>query len=46
MGREAGHLAFAVGAACHFPMIIVPEMFNKTMITSGKDCKTRCFFHD
>jgi 6-phosphofructokinase len=39
MGREAGHLAFAVGAACHFPMIIVPEMFNKTMITSEKIAK-------
>jgi len=36
MGREAGHLAFAVGAACHFPMIIIPEMFNKTEITFEK----------
>jgi len=36
MGREAGHLAFAVGAACHFPMIIIPEMFNKTEITFDK----------
>ena len=36
MGREAGHLAFEVGAACHFPMIIIPEMFNKTEITFGK----------
>jgi 6-phosphofructokinase 1 len=33
MGREAGHLAFGVGAACHFPMIIIPEMFNKKEIT-------------
>ena len=39
MGREAGHLAFAVGAACHFPMIVVPEMFNKTEITSEKIAK-------
>lgn len=33
MGREAGHLAFGIGAACHFPMIIIPEMFNKVEIT-------------
>ncbi|NOU48390.1 MAG: 6-phosphofructokinase [Bacteroidales bacterium] len=33
MGREAGHLAFGIGAACHFPMIIIPEMFNKTQVT-------------
>jgi 6-phosphofructokinase 1 len=36
MGREAGHLAFGIGAACHYPMIIIPEMFNKTKITIGK----------
>ncbi len=36
MGREAGHLAYQVGAACHYPMIIVPEMFNKTKITVNK----------
>lgn len=30
MGRSAGHLAFGIGTACHFPMIIIPEMFNKT----------------
>ena len=36
MGREAGHLAFGIGAACHFPMIIIPEMFNKTEITFDK----------
>jgi 6-phosphofructokinase 1 len=36
MGREAGHLAFGIGAACHFPMIIIPEMFNKTKITFDK----------
>jgi ATP-dependent phosphofructokinase / diphosphate-dependent phosphofructokinase len=33
MGREAGHLAFGIGTACQFPMIIIPEMFNKTKIT-------------
>ncbi len=36
MGREAGHLAFGIGAACHFPMIIIPEMFNKTSVTFDK----------
>jgi ATP-dependent phosphofructokinase / diphosphate-dependent phosphofructokinase len=36
MGREAGHLAFGIGAACHYPMIIIPEMFNKTPITIRK----------
>jgi len=36
MGREAGHLAFGIGAACHYPMIIIPEMFNKTPVTFGK----------
>jgi 6-phosphofructokinase len=29
MGREAGHLAFGIGASCHYPMVIIPEMFNK-----------------
>lgn len=33
MGREAGHLAFGIGAANHFPMIIIPEMFNKVEVT-------------
>lgn len=33
MGREAGHLAFGIGTACHYPMIIIPEMFNKTKLT-------------
>jgi ATP-dependent phosphofructokinase / diphosphate-dependent phosphofructokinase len=33
MGREAGHLAFGIGAACHFPMIVIPEMFNKTEVS-------------
>ena len=36
MGREAGHLAFGIGAACHYPMIIIPEMFNKTKVTLEK----------
>ncbi|MBN1970709.1 MAG: 6-phosphofructokinase [Candidatus Delongbacteria bacterium] len=27
MGREAGHLAFGIGASIHAPMIIIPEMF-------------------
>ena len=36
MGREAGHLAFGIGAACHLPMIIIPEMFNKTTLTFDK----------
>jgi len=33
MGREAGHLAFGIGTACHFPLTIIPEMFNKAEIT-------------
>jgi len=33
MGREAGHLAFGIGAANHFPMIIIPEMFYNVKIT-------------
>ncbi|MBN2521886.1 MAG: 6-phosphofructokinase [Bacteroidales bacterium] len=36
MGREAGHLAVGIGTACHMPMIIIPEMFNKTKITFDK----------
>jgi 6-phosphofructokinase 1 len=36
MGREAGHLAFGIGASCHYPMIVIPEMFNKTEITIDK----------
>ena len=36
MGREAGHLAFAIGSACHYPMIIIPEIFNKTKLTFDK----------
>ena len=36
MGRSAGHLAFGIGTACHYPMIVIPEMFNKTEITVDK----------
>lgn len=39
MGREAGHLAFGIGVACHYPMIIIPEMFNKTKLTLDKITK-------
>lgn len=36
MGRSAGHLALGIGASCHYPMIIIPEMFNKSEITVDK----------
>ncbi len=36
MGRSAGHLAAGIGGACHFPMLVIPEMFNKTTITISK----------
>ena len=36
MGRSAGHLACGIASACHYPMIIIPEMFNKTKITIDK----------
>jgi 6-phosphofructokinase 1 len=36
MGRSAGHLAFGIGSACHFQLMIIPEMFNKTKITFDK----------
>ncbi|SMF16728.1 6-phosphofructokinase 1 [Alteromonadaceae bacterium Bs31] len=36
MGRSAGHLAFGIGTSCHLPMIIIPEMFNKTKPTFQK----------
>lgn len=36
MGREAGHLTFGIGASCHYPMIVIPEMFNKTKVTLDK----------
>jgi len=39
MGRSAGHLAFGIGASCHFPMIIIPEMFDNTEITFEKIIK-------
>ena len=39
MGREAGHLALGIGTACHMPMIIIPEMFNKTKCTFEKITK-------
>jgi 6-phosphofructokinase len=33
MGREAGHLALGIGASAHYPMIIIPEMFDKAKVT-------------
>ena len=39
MGRSAGHLAFGIGSAAHYPMIVIPEMFNKTEITLDKIVK-------
>ncbi|MEQ8238302.1 MAG: 6-phosphofructokinase [Cyclobacteriaceae bacterium] len=36
MGRSAGHLAFGIASACHFPMLIIPEMFNNTKPTLEK----------
>jgi 6-phosphofructokinase 1 len=36
MGREAGHLAFGIGASCHYPMIIIPEMFNESRVSFDK----------
>ena len=39
MGREAGHLAFGIGAACHYPMIIIPEMFKKVEVTFDRIIK-------
>ena len=29
MGRSAGHLAFEIGASCHFPIIIIPKCLTK-----------------
>ena len=29
-------VAFGIGSACHYPMIVIPEMFNKTPITFDK----------
>ena len=39
MGREAGHLAIGIGLACHYPMIIIPEMFFNSEITFDKIIK-------
>ncbi len=39
MGREAGHLAMGIGTATHYPMIIIPEMFDKTNISFDKITK-------
>tara|TARA_R110002050_G_scaffold223338_1_gene359137 strand:- start:58314 stop:59537 length:1224 start_codon:yes stop_codon:yes gene_type:complete len=36
MGRSAGHLAFGIATSCHFPMLVIPEMFDKTKITFDK----------
>ncbi len=36
MGRSAGHLAFGIATSCHFPMMIIPEMFDKSSITLDK----------
>ncbi len=36
MGREAGHLAFEIGTACHYPLVIIPEMFRGKKITFNK----------
>ncbi len=36
MGRSAGHLALGIAGACHYPMVIIPEFFNKTEITVKK----------
>lgn len=36
MGRSAGHLALGIASACHLPMVIIPEMFNKTAPTVDK----------
>ena len=36
MGRSAGHLALGIAGACHYPMVIIPEFFNRTEITVDK----------
>ena len=36
MGRSAGHLDLGIAATCHYPMIVIPEMFNRTDITIDK----------
>ena len=35
-GRSAGHLAFGIAASCHFPMMVIPEMFSRSNITFDK----------
>lgn len=39
MGRSAGHLAFGIATGCHFPMMIIPEMFNRTNVSLDKIVK-------
>ncbi len=39
MGRSAGHLALGIASAGHLPMVIIPEMFNKTEATVDKVVK-------
>ncbi|MEM6346605.1 MAG: 6-phosphofructokinase [Bacteroidota bacterium] len=39
MGRSAGHLAFEIAASCHFPVIVIPEMFANTEITIDRIVK-------
>jgi ATP-dependent phosphofructokinase / diphosphate-dependent phosphofructokinase len=36
MGRTAGHLALGIAASCHYPMCVIPEMFNHTQATIEK----------
>lgn len=36
MGRSAGHLTLGIGASCQYPMVVIPEMFNKTEATVDK----------
>ncbi|MBI5218070.1 MAG: 6-phosphofructokinase [Bacteroidia bacterium] len=39
MGREAGHLALGIGLACHYPMIVIPEMFYNVECTFDRIIK-------
>lgn len=39
MGRSAGHLALGIGGACHYPMVIIPEFFDKVEITVDRIIK-------
>ena len=36
MGRSAGHLALGIASSCHYPMLVIPETFNKTNATIDK----------